>query len=188
MKKMLALTLAVLMCLALLAGCGGRESAKTAATNAMTALQKMDDEGMTKYFGEDASFSSSLGSDDATSQMVTAIMTGMTFQVGDVKEDGDTATANVTLTNKDMTEVINTFMTNLVTDAFSGKLTEDSMTDELSMQYFSDALAATTATVSNDVSLPMTYSKEAGWKISADATLADAMTGGFFTVLSGMQG
>ena len=188
MKKTLSIVLAVLLCLTLLAGCGGRESAKTAVTNGMNALITLDEEGMTKYFGNDASFSTAFeGQGDSTREMVTQIMGGMTFSIGEVKEDGDTATATVTLTNKDMSVVMNAFMTNLIGDVMAGNVTEADMTDEKYMQYFADALTACTDTTSNEVTLPMSYTKDAGWTITADAALADAMTGGFLTALSSMS-
>lgn len=192
MKKVIALTLAVLMCLTLMIGCGGRENAKTAVTNAMTALQKMDNDGIVKYFGEDASvadaFASEDPNDESAKEMATAMMGSMTFKVGEVKEDGDTATATVTLTNKDMEKIMNDFVTALLADVISGKLSEDSMTQEASMQYFKDAMNACTDTVSNEVTLPMTYTEEAGWQIAADVNLADAMTGNMLSVMSSFAG
>lgn len=190
MKKVIALTLAVLMCLTLMIGCGSRESAKTAAANAMTALQKMDNDGIVKYFGEQASITGVFQSGDETDQyakeMAVAMLGNMTFTVGEVKEDGDTATAVITITNKDMDQVMGEYVTALLTDLMAGTITEDSMTDETSMKYFTNAMDACTDTVTNDVTISLNYTEEAGWIVTANTALADAMTGNMLTVLGSL--
>lgn len=193
MKKVLSIVLAALMATALLAGCGSaRPTAKQALTKALDALQKADQTTVDQYF-ESASDTDTLGeviggtNDETSKAVVKTLFSGLAYEIKEVKEDGDTATATVTFTNKDMQQVLGAFLQNLFTAAFQENASDTDMTDEMSAKFFADAYNKTSGTVSNTITLQMNYTAENGWKIGGDTDFADAVTGGFITAISKMQ-
>lgn len=188
-KKLLALLLAAMMMLTMTA-CG-RETPEEAITAGMTALQQLDDENLVKYFGEEANFSAVATESDAGAvEIIRAMMPKMTYEIGEITEGEGTATAVVSITNVDMSVVMNNYITDLMVAMFGGTLTEDTMTDEYMAQMMIDTINACEDTVTTDVSFDMVYNTEAKcWNITCDdQAMANAITGQMLAAVNNLAG
>lgn len=178
-KKLLALLLAAMMLLGL-AACGARETPEEAITAGMTALQQLDDENLVKYFGEEANFSAVATESDAGAvEIIRVLMPKLTYEIGEITEKDDTATAVVAVSNVDMSVAMSNYITDLMVAMFGGTLTEDMMTDEYMAQMLIGAINACEDTVTTDVTFDMVYNSEAKcWNITCDdEAMANAITG-----------
>lgn len=185
-KRLLALTLAFVMCLAF-AACGEkRDSPETVVSNGIDAVKSLDQKALAAYWDVE-SFDDLSGSDDSeeTTQLMTLLVKNLSYKITSSEEKDSTATVSVEFTNLDMKSV----MADVVSEAFSKMLgyaflpedqqpTEEE-TDAMFMEILTQLMDDNeyeTVTASANMELTL---KDDKWKISPTDDVLDAMFGGF---------
>ena len=185
-KRLLALTLAFVMCLTF-AACGEkRDSPETVVSNGIDAVKSLDQKALAAYWDVE-SFDALSGSDDSeeTTQLMTLLVKNLSYKITSSEEKDSTATVSVEFTNLDMKSV----MADVVSEAFSKMLgytflpedqqpTEEE-TDAMFMEILTQLMDDNeyeTVTASANMELTL---KDDKWKISATDDVLDAMFGGF---------
>ena len=173
LRKIGSIFLVLALVLAVVAGCGGKKPEDTVST-ALEAFKKLDFESATKCFvGEENpdELKEALAEFEGLDE---ALFGKLTYKINEAKVDGDTATVNTSITNVDMVEVFSTYMTDVISLAFSEEflsLSEEEQTKKVT-QILIDKIKASdakTKTIDVDISLK----KEDGeWKIVGDDALA----------------
>lgn len=185
-KRLLALTLAFVMCLTF-AACGEkRDSPETVVSNGIDAVKSLDQKALSAYWDVE-SFDALSGSDDSeeTTQLMTLLVKNLSYKITSSEEKDSTATVSVEFTNLDMKSV----MADVVSEAFSKMLeyaflpedqqpTEEE-TDAMFMEILTQLMDDNEyETVTASVNMELTL-KDDKWKISATDDVLDAMFGGF---------
>ncbi len=134
------ITIILVLCLALtFAGCSSRQKPSDAINEAVKAVQNMDKEKIMLYYGKDVTIVGDVNL--YTSDVVQALAGRISHTVDSVKKDGDTATAQVTFTNVNMSVTYSKFFTALLNDDYLTGLIETAGNEEINA-YVADLLAA----------------------------------------------
>jgi len=180
MKKLLAVILTVVMSLAMTA-CGERiDPPDKVVESALTAIKASDFETASNYFDTDPKETLDAAEDDQSDEIKTKLMQGLEYSIISTEENGDTATVKTNIKNIDMSTVISDYINQAFEYVFSG-LSEDELNEKFieilntSMDNNKDNL------IEKEVDIKLTKG-EAGWIITMDDDLADAITGGMLTM------
>lgn len=195
MKRILSLVCVFIMVFTLVS-CGG-ESPEQAVNNALTAVKKLDEDTIERYFGED----DLLGSDDVdddiediidTDESSKLLIEKLSFDVLSSEIDGDRAVVETEITNIDLQSIFIEYLEEsfeiIMARAFDAEADEDDEELEVELeQLFTNLLSdedneLVTSTV--DINL---LKDESGWKIDLDDDLLDAIFGGLFSMIDGMD-
>lgn len=195
MKKRLSLVCVFIMVFTLVS-CGV-ESPEQAVNNALTAVKKSDEDTIEKYFGEDDLLDSEDVDDDIediidTDESSKLLFEKLSFDVLSSEIDGDRAVVETEITNIDLQSIFIEYLEEsfdiIMARAFDAEADEDDeeLEEELE-QLFINLLSdedneLLTSTV--DINL---LKDENGWKIDLDDDLLDAIFGGLFSMIDGMD-
>ncbi len=195
MKKIVALSLALVMLLSLAACGGSKEPAKTVVEKAITAVQQVDTEDMNAYWGSGKFEDIGEDADPKSVEIMSAVVANLSYNIVSSEEDvkAGTATVVVDITNIDMSILMGKYMQ----DAFSqlmqyALLPEDqrpsddemdAMANDIMMGYLeSDDNETITTTITITLSLVDNV-----WVINTTPEAIDAMLGGMVSVGNDMD-
>lgn len=134
--------------------------------NAFDALISLDFQTFNRYLDNSATtkngvlFKDNKLFGDHPDQVAKSIVSGISYTIVSSKEQGNTATVQVQITNKDLSGVLSSLM-----NAKDEKKSSEIINDIQTKKQF-------------DVSLPL-KKDETGWKIEVTKELTEAITGGF---------
>lgn len=180
MIRCIPLLLALLL---LLAGCGTQQpAAENAVQEAFEAVKAMDRQTIQTRFTENP-----LGdgySEDVTEQQ---LVENLSCRVVSCEQTDDTAVATLQITNLDMQQVMDAYITAALEDLFTnlGTGIDEISEEELDARYeqiLQDILTGGEIdTVTSEVEVNLTYAEEGGWVIETTDQLTDAMLGGLLS-------
>lgn len=180
MIRCIPLLLALLL---LLAGCGTQQpAAENAVQEAFEAIKAMDRQTIQTRFTENP-----LGdgySEDVTEQQ---LVENLSCRVVSCEQTDDTAVATLQITNLDMQQVMDAYITAALEDLFTnlGTGIDEISEEELDARYeqiLQDILTGGEIdTVTSEVEVNLTYAEEGGWVIETTDQLTDAMLGGLLS-------
>lgn len=183
LKKLAALLLA--LCFAVFAcSCGASPDPKNAVSAALDALKAMDLDTVRQYMDYDGMMNESEGSaSEETEEMNRQMFSRLSYHLGETKVDGDTATVQAKITNMDMAKVLQAYFDELYNMAGDS---DENISDEKMEEVLREILGREdNETVTNEVTIKLAK-KDGGWQIQATDELANALTGGFFSLVNQM--
>lgn len=177
MKKVLAVLTALAL---MLTGCTGRPKAEDRLKEFLTGLQNTESKAFDETFGSGAS--------DGDISMMKAILKSLEFEIVSCTEDGDTASAEVVITNKNMENVMSNYFSEAINWAVQYMFLseEEQPSDEeinakyteILMKYIDEE----TETVTNTVTVNMTYdADEKTWNLEENDEFLNAIFGGLYS-------
>lgn len=183
MKKILC---GALIFVLLFSGCTMRPKAEESLSSYLTNLQNLDEDGIAEAFPD-------LSQAEGDDKVVAAILRGFTFNIISCEEEGDSATASLEITNKDMGLAMQDYLSSALTWAFENLMTENDLTDEEINEKYTEflltAINEETETVTNTVDITLTYDSEnKTWSINESEEFTDAMFGGMYSYFDGLEG
>lgn len=144
----------------LLVGCSSEPSPKSVVQSFVSAVKTGDLASAQQYEGNPDK--SATAPDEATKD----ILKHDKFQIGTVTVNGNNATADVTITAPDMTQIARQMIGNALANAFTGNSVDssnDAMSKELEQALNSKSLQMTTSDVKLDL-----VKADSGWKVISD--------------------
>lgn len=212
-SKFLAILLILSLSISILASCASDtddgETAEEAVENALNAIKAEDEESIEEYFnfdelieeygeidiftnGEDNNLEDIEGDLEEIEERVESLDIGniyekLEFEILSSKEQADTALVETKIRNIDMGELIGRYMSEVFALAMENLYEKDENYEEKVEELLSDILESedidlVTSTV--DISL---IKEDNNWEITMDKELADAITGGFFTMIESLE-
>lgn len=174
-KVLVPLAMIVVCCLAMLAGCG--PSTEDMIRNDLTSQFddiKNDSSDIADEVAESA------GEDFATigvdaKAFATAYLEGFDYAINDVTVDGDTATADVTVTCKSLNSILNAFQTSFAAKLNSYDAESLPTEDELNQLAGQLLMEATEAAEPRETACSFTYTKDDDGTWEADESASSAM-------------
>ena len=170
-------------------------TAEEALQTALAAVQGWDADTLQQYFTEDLAASFHLdgiqqdGGQSQNQEVQKLLFGNMTYQILSCTEDGETAAASVEITNKNMAQVMQAFVSRLMNAAFesSGQSEEPASPDEQYVSLLRESIedsAVTDLTQTVAVTLRRT---EQQWKVETTDALTDALAGGLLSYAKGVD-
>lgn len=165
------------------AGCG-RQKPADAINEAVAAVQNMDSEKITLYYGE---IVTDIGDPIIyTNDVVKALVSRITYKIDSVETNGDSATAQVTFTNVNMCTVNIKFFAQVLSDPYLEDLSAHS-DDEIDAHVagiMAEQILADDATMlTSAATVNMRYDADNKvWRINSDSVdgMVNAMFGGVY--------
>ena len=193
MKKGIVILLVLALTFAFSSCSPAREKAQDAVVNAIEAVKEQNTAEIEKYFGSNISSDTvneagSFGTDG----VVALLVKNISYEILDAKEDGDSATVSVSVTNTDMSAAMSEYISKMFSVALQyAFLPEEEQPSDEEMQKiyedaFSEVLSGDISTVTKTVDVPLTYS-DGSWKIGESDELADALFGGLLTYAKNLE-
>lgn len=176
-----------------IAGCGEKaESVEQSIANAITALKTQNEENIKKYFGGE-DFDSVELYDTERSEQLKKIFQKLECKVvsSTIGEDKSTATAQLEITNFDMSDVMSKYFNDIMNQATSEKFSVEGLSEEEAAKKMEELLldyissAETTKSFSVEANLTK---KDNVWVLGFNDDLADAFTGGLVSIGQSMEG
>ena len=206
MKKILKLTVGVLMSLMIVfafAGCGGsatspEDEATASLDKILSALKSADMTAIEELAGNEDVFGKAektLGSEEDVQTILTAMFGHFDYKLGKPEVVDDThINIPATVSNADMQKATDTWVADLMAFALSNpEIASDkealhAKTVELLPTSVEKTASAEDGIVTNDVVFPMVKTDEGVWDISEDIdeSVLDAVMGGFMTAINGL--
>ena len=180
MKKCVSLVLVLIL---LLAGGGTPQpAAEDAVKEAFEAVKAMDQQTIQARFTEDP-----LGDGQSEDVAAQQLVEHLSCQIVSCEQTADTAVATLQITNLDMQQVMDAYITAALEDLFTnlGAGIDEMSEEELDARYeqiLQDILTGGEIdTVTSEVEINLTYTEEGGWVIETTDPLTDAMMGGLLS-------
>ncbi|MCM1989987.1 lipoprotein [Oceanirhabdus seepicola] len=174
MKRILCFSIALMMTLTLMVGCGQKSSSddpSSAVKTTLTALKDFDTDKISKSItGSTDMFNESEGD-----ETFAPIFSDMKFKITDTEVDGDKAVATVELEMIDFTEFIGFMMQEAIALSFSG-LDEDAVQKELTKK-IEEAIKDNQFNSAKRTVEINCKKVDGEWKVVADETLTKAIFG-----------
>ena len=144
----------------------------------------MDLNTVRQYMDYDGMMNESEGSaSEETEEMNRQMFSRLSYELGETKVEGDTATVQAKITNMDMAKVLQAYFDELY--SMAGDSDED-IGDEKMEEVLREILSREdNETVTNEVTVKLAK-KDGGWQIQTTDELANALTGGFFSLVNQM--
>ena len=205
MKKGSWLLLLFLCTFIMLSGCSKETEAPPQTTEAGTAeealqialaaVQDWDADTLQQYFTEDLAASFHLdgiqqdGGQSQNQEVQTLLFGNMTYQILSCTEDGETAAASVEITNKNMAQVMQAFVSKLMNAAFenSGQSEEPASPDEQYVSLLRESIEDSTVTDLTQTVAVTLRRTDQQWKVETTDALADALAGGLLSYAKGVD-
>lgn len=188
MKKLVALTLSLVMVLSL-AGCGEEKRAQETVINLFEAFKAGDFEEAEGYLLKEAD---SDEAEDGDEDMFNHVFTKLEYTiVSSEKLDSDNVDVITRITAPDMEVAVGDFFTKAIEFAFENAFSETPLSEEESAAEMERIFIEATekedlGTVTNEVTVKVVKTDE-GWKVNSDEAFVDAVTGGMMTALKEME-
>ena len=195
-RKMIVLLTLIFAFICLFSACGSSAAgAEKALISGMDALKAGNYETLGDYFTLDSELFGAVteaadGEDLSQYTELLPLITGsMTYEILSIEENENTATAELSITNKDlsgiMTAVISQLMSTQFSSILTGNIDIDGIAEEV-VQSARNAIEKQTETVTNTVTVQMSKTGDK-WLIAADDDFADAVSGGLASSLDRLQ-
>lgn len=178
-KKLLSILSAIVLVLGVsfaVSGCSNDEQViREGIDSEMSVFVNPTSENLKEVLGETdyASLNTELSTYGTTiDELMQHIFSGMTYQIGDISVNGDTATAHVSVTMKDASDVMDNVYSSSDEQAELQQIYADQgMTAayQAIWQEFYKQLDATTATTTTDVDLTLTKTDDT-WTVDDDSS------------------
>lgn len=199
MKKSIKTIIAVSLVFAIilsLTGCGEIKKAENTVNNMFAALKEGNLEAAQKYVDVD-DFTGGDDGDSLTENneiMLKAVFGGLEHKILSSEQiDGDTVTVKTEITATNMKTVMEEFIMDALSYAFAAAFTTPEPTEEEVNQKMEELfMAAATKpdleTVTSTVDIRVVRTEGNVWKIDADETFANAISGGLYEALDAWEG
>lgn len=192
-KNFIKLITVTIMFMFILSGCGGPKP-DAVVTSFLTALQETDYETASTYIAKTNSDEQESESfdlefeDEMQKQLLNSIMKNIQFEnVVTESTEGEKASVKISLTTLDCVTIMNNVMSQAMGLAFSYAFSDttdqegiEKMIETLLANAFSSPDAPKTQ---KDITINLTKTNN-GWKIIADESLMDGLTGGLLSAFS----
>lgn len=120
------------------------------------------------------------GEDDFNKEAQKLLFEKLEWKIIEVKEEGDTATAQVEITNKDFKTIIGNYMQKALKAAFSGQnVNEAEMTNYLMEELRNEEIQ----TVTNNQSIVL-QKQDGKWKVAEEENFVNAVLPGLYEAIS----
>lgn len=194
MQKRASIILVLLFSLTIaLVGCGqdSGETPEQAVTNALTAVQNLDQDTAEKYFRYEDLITSDSESEEfmEDEETVKLMFDKLDFKIVSSSIEDDTAIVETEITNIDLTTIIIEYIQQAMTVAFEYAFAGDDapsdaeMEEQMEILFIEMLQDEDSKTVTTTVDIHLTKNADS-WKLTIDETLQDALFGG---LISGIQ-
>lgn len=196
LTRVLATLVAVVALLSLSACSLTRTPAKNVVEAALKAAQTVDTEAIHTYWGGDSFKDLESDEDQETRLEIMKLMLGgMTYNIVNSVEDAKAGVATVTveITNVDMQKIMTSFLTQMLSNAFSYAFLPDDQQptdEEMDAMYLADLTSLLSQdnnpTVTNTVDIELNLVDDE-WKIVPSDEAIDAMLGGISSFTDALE-
>lgn len=176
MKRTIAVILAIVMCFSLI-GCSKTPKPEKSVAAFMNALKALDAEEMSKYTSLDADSFSNIKDDTFD---LTLLTRKIEYKINSCKIDGETAKAELTVSNVDMKEVMKKFASELLSFYVSGNQIPEGEEYETFNTMISDIIDSDIKRFAKDITLDLSL-KDGAWQIDNPKELLDPALGGLLS-------
>ncbi len=194
-SKLFALLLALSLVALSFTGCF-KQKPDAFVEDVLKGVQEYDEDTISTYFPDndlESQLASGEGEDDlqltdeqnaTLKEIIKTMCTGMTYEIKETTQDGNSATVQVAITNKDLTAVMNAMLSEVFSAALASAFSSDEeMSDEALTTLMIDSIKKNLAsdsisTVTTTVDLKLIYQDKA-WTIQNRDELETAIMGGF---------